>query len=317
MTLSIIIPCYNSDRFIKDTLAMLISQGLDDTEVIVVDDGSTDSTGEIVQTISQKEPRIRLIQKVNEGVSIARNTGLKEARGDFVYFMDSDDSLTEGTLDFYRTTIMHNRDKEFFGFGYYSYYKGSIKDYSAPLYDDMTLSAIETKKAFLGKKLNLHICSTIYAGKFLRDNGICFTPNLAVGEDVEFLLKVLEKSDSLVYRSRKSFIYQIRDDSTMQGYTKFTPKVYHAWEVRRDMMDRECFRDEDIVCYTNFWLQVNFISCLRTYIKSDFRDKDITAKFVQELALLKRKITCDADRKLITVLRISHLLPLKLVLKTL
>ena len=89
MLLSIIIPCFNSARFISQTLDMLISQGLDDCEVIVVNDGSTDSSANIVESICDK--RIRLINQLNAGVSAARNRGVEEAAYDIVAFCDADD----------------------------------------------------------------------------------------------------------------------------------------------------------------------------------------------------------------------------------
>lgn len=86
---SVIIPTYNYGRFLKESLDSVLAQTLQDFEIIVVDDGSTDNTPEVLQSVS--DARLRAIRISNSGVSTARNIGLKEAHGDFVAFLDADD----------------------------------------------------------------------------------------------------------------------------------------------------------------------------------------------------------------------------------
>ena len=92
--LSIIIPCYNSEKFISSTLDMLIEQGLEGCEVIIINDGSKDNTSMIIHSYENRIQNCIIIDKENEGVSIARNIGIQKAQGKFIYFLDSDDSLT-------------------------------------------------------------------------------------------------------------------------------------------------------------------------------------------------------------------------------
>lgn len=99
MPVSIVIPAYNASRFIRECLDSVIAQTLDDWEAVVVDDGSTDDTGAIVTAYSAREPRIRLVSKVNGGLSDARNYGVGHARGEWVTFLDSDDCLLPRALE--------------------------------------------------------------------------------------------------------------------------------------------------------------------------------------------------------------------------
>ncbi len=87
-TVSIILPAYNSATFLQTTLNSIFSQDYSDFEIIIVDDGSTDTTAQIAD---QQEKRVRLIQQKNQGISEARNTGLKAARGRYIAFIDHDD----------------------------------------------------------------------------------------------------------------------------------------------------------------------------------------------------------------------------------
>jgi glycosyltransferase involved in cell wall biosynthesis len=90
-TVSVVVPVYNGGRSIRQTLTSVLAQTRSDIEVIVVDDGSTDDTAEIVRTFTRRDSRVRLLRQSNGGVAAARNRGIREARGDFVAPIDADD----------------------------------------------------------------------------------------------------------------------------------------------------------------------------------------------------------------------------------
>ncbi len=93
---SVIIPVYNVEKYVSECIESVLAQSLNGVEIILVDDGSTDNSGQICSDYANKYPQnIKYIRKVNEGVSIARNTGLSYAKGEFVHFMDSDDTIDE------------------------------------------------------------------------------------------------------------------------------------------------------------------------------------------------------------------------------
>ncbi len=91
--ISFIIPAYNVERFIKRCLDSIYSIGVESQEVIVVDDGSTDATSEIIESYRHTHPDMLIISQPNRGLSAARNSGLEKATGEFVWFVDSDDYL--------------------------------------------------------------------------------------------------------------------------------------------------------------------------------------------------------------------------------
>ncbi|WP_343225117.1 glycosyltransferase [Luteimonas sp. MC1750] len=97
-SVSVIVPVYNGERFIEECLRSISGQRLDDVEIIVVDDGSTDGTAAICREYVAKERRARFIQKENAGVSAARNSGLDLAKGRYIAFVDADDWVTEDGL---------------------------------------------------------------------------------------------------------------------------------------------------------------------------------------------------------------------------
>lgn len=317
MLLSIIIPCYNSAKFISTTLDMLISQGLSDCEIIVVNDGSKDDTSKIVHSYAKKNPQIKIIDKENEGVSVARNTGIYNATGKFVYFLDSDDSLEEGTLDFFREILNKNPENKFFAFGYSTNRNGKmLKDYSFKEFDGKIIDSLLLKQSFLSKELCFHICSCICEKQFLLENNIFFTKGLRIGEDIEFLLNILKFAPACVYNARHCFIYQIRDDSVMGGYkfNKFEMKNFHSYEVRRDKVLEKEFQSYEIKEYSNFWLCTQYISHLIMYLKSSSRDKKINAYFIENKKYLQFPIV-KSSLKFLFIIKLFKLIPIRLILR--
>jgi len=96
---SVIVPIYNAERYISETIESILNQSLKNIEIILVNDGSTDSSLIICEQYLQKDSRIKFVNQNNSGVSIARNNGLKLANGEYVFFMDSDDTIDSNFLN--------------------------------------------------------------------------------------------------------------------------------------------------------------------------------------------------------------------------
>ena len=316
MLLSIILPCYNVERFITNTLNMLISQDLYDCEIIVVNDGSKDDTLRIAKEIAEKVSCIKLINQENKGVSVARNVGLENATGKYIYFMDSDDAVAGGTLDFWRDVLHKKKNCNIYAFGYKSVMGGKEKKYVFKKYDKQIIENPLLKQIFLAKKICFHICSCIYESAFLRDNNISFTPGLKIGEDLEFILKTLDKTNFLFYDARECFIYLIRNDSAMRGYRSYSTAQYHSFEVRRDIVLGVDYQREELKNYSNFWIENQLLSNIVYYLRSDFRDAAITEKLVDDCKLLKRSIKgVRGAFKNTLAIRFAKILPVKTILR--
>lgn len=107
---SIVIPCYNYGLFISQTLDCLLTQSYQNWEAIIVDDGSTDETQQVVSQYVKRDHRFVYIHQINQGPSVARNTGLKNAKGVYIHFLDSDDLLSREKLTAQVSYMEHNRD---------------------------------------------------------------------------------------------------------------------------------------------------------------------------------------------------------------
>ncbi len=96
---SVVIPVYNTEKYLEATLQSIRNQTCCEIEIIVIDDGSTDCSAEIVRRAADEDGRIVLVSQPNRGLSLARNAGIARASGEFVYFMDSDDLLEKDALE--------------------------------------------------------------------------------------------------------------------------------------------------------------------------------------------------------------------------
>ena len=96
---SVIIPIYNVEKYLRECLDSVINQSYTNLEIICVNDGSTDSSGEIVQEYAKKDCRIVYIEQQNSGQSIARNVGLERVKGEWIYFLDADDYIDLDCLE--------------------------------------------------------------------------------------------------------------------------------------------------------------------------------------------------------------------------
>ena len=116
---SIVIPVYNTSRFLEECIRSVLHQDFTDWQVILIDDGSTDGSGTICDQFAANDPRIEVLHQPNQGLSVARNNGLARAQGEFVLFLDSDDFwLRQDTL----TTLLDAMDShpkcDFIGFNW-------------------------------------------------------------------------------------------------------------------------------------------------------------------------------------------------------
>ena len=108
---SIIIPAYNAELYISDCIQSAISQTEKDIEIIIVNDGSTDNTSSIVHQLGEKDPRIKILSQKNQGLPLSRNNGMMISKGDYIIFVDADDTMEKDMVCMlYNDAIKYNAD---------------------------------------------------------------------------------------------------------------------------------------------------------------------------------------------------------------
>ena len=207
---SIIIPCYNLQNYIGDTLYSVICQTDSDWEIIAVDDGSSDDTYEVLTKFAQKDKRIHIYHQENKGVSSARNNGLRLAKGDWIYFLDGDDIIVNDLVQKINNTD-HNKDIVIFDFVREK--KGNVvKTYRVTNPKTLFIN-------YLTNKQTIHISSIAIKRSFIASNNIFFDENTGYGEDREFIAAVFSLNPLYQCIDKIAFRYQYRADSAVNSHS--------------------------------------------------------------------------------------------------
>jgi len=214
---SVIIPVYNSEDYLEECIRSVLNQTLTDIEIICVNDGSTDSSLEILNHFAQEERRIQIISQENKGTSFARNVGLDSATGEYVMFIDSDDLLLRVSLEhLYRKAKYNDLDQMFC--------EGAVTYESRNLYSDKEkmLNYYRYKGEYpliyqggelliqLVKEKDLKVspCMQIFRLNFLKDNDIYFDSK--VYEDTIFTLLALINAERVMVHEEQLYIKKFR-----------------------------------------------------------------------------------------------------------
>lgn len=214
MKLTIIIPAYNAEKTIEKCIKSIITSSSDDFEVIIIDDGSVDSTKEIVEKYIEKDNRILLISVENKGVSNARNIGLCYARGKYITFIDSDDYFFDYSVDLMLKKIDHDVDLHVFS--YVLNKQGSKRNI---LFENKIMDQKECVKKHVIDSIDLNTCwGKIYKKELIQKNNIIFPLEQKIGEDSIFVLKYLNISNKIAFHSDMLLLYNFISGNTMTNY---------------------------------------------------------------------------------------------------
>lgn len=214
---SVIIPCYNSEKTIGFCLESILNQTYSDIEVITVDDGSTDKTSEIIRTYSDRDSRILLIRKENGGVSSARNLGIHVAHGDWLLFVDSDDTILNTHIE----TLIKNAvsPSSIVISGFKEVRDGKILDgikMPTEIYEPKDGLAIGIGMIPYPKNYRIAFagpCAKLIPKKIVVENNIFFPEDLSLGEDNLFIYECYSHCDKIVIVHEHLYLYHIISNS--------------------------------------------------------------------------------------------------------
>ena len=207
--ISVIVPVYNVEKYIKRCIDSVISQTYKNLEIILVDDGSSDKSGEICDEYEFQDNRVRVIHKTNGGLSDARNAALKIAKGDYIGFVDSDDYIKEDMFEtLYKLSEENNAD-----ISIVSFYE-LIEDRVISVRDSGKLRIMNKLEAMQELLIDTNIQSYAWNKLFKRElfDGITF-PTGKNFEDIATTLILFEKCDKVVLLQEPKYYYIRRNDS--------------------------------------------------------------------------------------------------------
>ena len=201
LKVSVIVPVYNASQYIGKTLDSIIAQDFDSFEIIVIDDGSTDDSLEIInQCLDGCEMPHKVIHQENAGVSVARNVGIEESKGDYLAFVDADDHISKNHL-----SSLYN-GKTDFSLTLYAKEEGG-KLTSLDTYSQDLISTYDFIKMELNMQITFNFFQLLYRSAIIKDNNIRFTPGTVYGEDTEFAHKALSFGDEIAINNEVTYYY--------------------------------------------------------------------------------------------------------------
>lgn len=297
--ISVIVPVYNSEKYLNKCLDSLIYQTYQNLEIICIDDGSTDGSLDILNDYMKKDSRFVVLTQQNSGTSIARNSGLSVATGDYISFIDSDDWVL---LTLYQSFVNTLRKLDslidIYVFNASSYIEGkndiepllfySLTDWSNHV-SPLTIHTFDDCLRPFSR--NLSAANKIYRKDFLHENQLSFEPDLKY-EDQVFAIKSFLNAKSIILTDE--VFYKYRNNTGLTCSNVITPKVFDIFKVV-DLIENEInrFGVYDSYKYALFQYKYNVWVSHYCFCPENLKDKYYDCMKSRLIEVINRK-TLDA-----------------------
>lgn len=271
---SVVIPVYNTELYVGEAIKSISNQTLKDIEIIVIDDGSTDNSLDIIKEIAADDSRLHFFTQSNHGQSVARNYAIHRCQGEYIYFMDSDDILESTALEeCYNRAIASNLDMVIFdaeilnknsklslNINYCR--EGKVEEYLTYAGIDL-LHLLFDRNAFTPSP-----CLYIVKRDFLENLQLLFHPNI-IHEDQLFTLQLYLYASSIQYIPKMFFKRRVRENSTMTSSLTMRNvnsyfiiveellKLSERKEIFKDVIDKHIASMLDPLMYLSYKLPLN------------------------------------------------------------
>ena len=217
---SVVIPVYNTEKYVREAVESIMNQTLRELEIIIINDGSTDNSLQVVEELAAADSRIQVYSQTNQGLSMARNAGITHAHGRYIYFMDSDDLLEKDAMELCYNKC-EEKELDFVFFDAQSFFEENIRN--APVLNYQRTDKLEDKVYTGPEAINIQLqhktytpsaCLNVIRTAFLEERQLLFYPDI-VHEDQLFttLLYLQTRRTSCIQRS--FFHRRIRKNSIM------------------------------------------------------------------------------------------------------
>lgn len=300
--ISIVIPVYNVEKYLRECLESVINQKYKRLEVLIVNDGSKDKSGQICDEYALKDSRVKVFHNENFGVSYARNFGLNKVTGDYVVFVDSDDIIFPSFVD-YMLYLVNNTGAEF------CMTKNVSNTKNADVLDDKSFTVLSPEEAtctLLYPEIPIGCWNKIYKVSLLRDNGITFPTNFFMGEGLNFITTVSQMANKVGLGYGK--VYYYRQDNLDSATTSFNiHKIDNAFKAIYNIRKNLVLRTPKVKKALDFHLWwTNFYA-----LQSIYRANQVK-KHKDEITLYSSNLSFGALSML--SVKVSFLMKLKIIL---
>lgn len=314
--ISIIVPMYNVENKIDECIKSILKQSYVKLDIILIDDGSIDSTYEICEKYSNVDERITLVHQENKGVSVARNYGIDIARGKYIMFLDADDyldnricevllkNIKKNNCDIQITNKIFHINGEVFENILYKEKEFCRENKERDLFIlDLMTSYYDTKMNDV-KYLSCGVTAKLFYSKIIKDNKIKFLENCHFGEDVLFNLNIFEKARKIGYIEYNGYHFNVSPDSS-------THKFRDDWKISHEKFVNgiEAYILKNKTQDARFLetLEMMRVTRISGLINSYFFNKENPKKFIEKYKEFRNFITQNSYKKSINKVKFKLL----------
>lgn len=276
MLLSVIVPVYNMEKFIDKCVESIINQSYKDIEIILVDDGSTDNSGNICDIWGEKDDRIVVIHKTNGGLSSARNAGIEVAKGEYVGFVDSDDyidadmyeDMVDAVINSQKDIIACGQTIELFDQSSKNIHITNRKEYKK-------MEAI--RQVLLEDELDVSACDKIFRRKLF---GTILFPVGKISEDAAIVLQLIDASNGVYHVGKPYYHYIYRQESISKA------KYHHGkLDALYNCINMKAFLEDK---YPNLIREWKIYTCCTSgaLLQNMYEDRTAIKKYKQDYQML-------------------------------
>ena len=289
INVSVIIPVYNTEQYLRQCLDSVINQTFQDIEIIIVNDGSTDNSVNIIKEYQQKDSRIVFVDFSNhKGVSDARNVGIKLVKSEYITFVDSDDWVKKDYVKtLYDNIIKYNCDIVVTNFYFHDKDKNRINIYPDFCYRDNFCDNKNKEKLF-SLRFNWQIWAKIYKRDFVIKNQISFAGKMM--EDILFTYEAILIADNIIFIDEKNYFYRTFRKNSL---TLFDGRCYYVCEVINKI--------KNLLVSKNLYQKhkQSFYSCSYLLLASEFERRTLSKQEYNKLCFkVKKEILNEKDVKI-------------------
>lgn len=244
--ISVIIPTYNVEKYIDECFDSLINQTFKDFEIIVVDDGSTDSTGYMIERYAEIFKNIRIIKQKNSGSAGGpRNRGIEVSRGEYLFFLDPDDVLPYNSLELLYEAVRRSNSEIVCGnfLRFNSKKAWSVKHVSEKIFFEERVVKFEEAPELLN---NIITCNKLYSADFIKKNNIRYHEEIRYGEDRVFMLDAYTKADKIHIIPQIIYKYRGREDKNNVSATQDLSLYIFKQSIQAVLLNYKAIQEQKV-----------------------------------------------------------------------
>lgn len=276
--ISVIVPVYNVEKYLRKCVDSIITQTFEDLEIILVDDGSKDSSGKICDEYAAKDERIIVIHKENGGLSSARNAGIEKAQSSYLGFVDSDDYIAENMYEkLYNMAISNDADLVMCDL--YHCYEGKTPEKNSCI-EKYVLNTEEAIKTVLeAKKTSVTAVNKLYKKELFKNIRY---PEGKLSEDAFVIVDLLMQAKKIVFTSDQFYYYVHRKNSiTSSAYKTKDLNVLEAYSKNRKIIQKNFPKLVDTAEMRYMW--AHFYVLDKMCLSKNMTDKETEKKIIKNL----------------------------------